>query len=624
LLGIETGGSHTSVMLADGEGRTLATFTLGPANLRLISDPDLRRLLREIHVQTGRVDTIGAGVAGLRNERDCARFLRIARGIWPFTPVVVSHDLESAMMTAGPLPQDVKARVLLLSGTGSCAWGRRREGRAVRIGGRGHILGDQGSATDIALSALRRIVYEHDVVGKLPRLGEALLRTTQLNDPDDLIPWTLEATKDELARLAMTVFEEERRGDAIAREIFHGAVEKLTDMALHCAGQLLLRRGRVQFVLAGGVLLKQPAFAAAVRRRIRARWRQAEIVSLRGDSVKGAVEMARALWANVEGQTLNIEHRTLNIEHRTLNIEHPSKHTGVSMFDVERSMFNVQGSPVSVESLARSPTEQRNPRSMKLDTMPLARAVELMLREDATVPRAILCRKSDFVWLLRKVIAAFKGGGRLFYVGAGTSGRLGILDASECPPTFRVSSEQVQGIIAGGRPAIWSAVEGAEDDYEGGVVAARHRGVRSGDVVLGIAASGRTPFVWGALHEARRHGAVTALLCFNPNLEVAKAHRPDKLIVINTGPEVLTGSTRLKAGTATKLVLNMITTLSMVHTGKVLSNLMIDLNPSNVKLRDRAVRLVCQLTGCDKAAARAALEASDWVVKRARTRIASH
>jgi N-acetylmuramic acid 6-phosphate etherase len=181
----------------------------------------------------------------------------------------------------------------------------------------------------------------------------------------------------------------------------------------------------------------------------------------------------------------------------------------------------------------------------------------------------------------------------------------------------------VQGIIAGGRSAIWGAVEGAEDEYEGGVVAARHRGVRRGDVVLGIAASGRTPFVWGALHEAKHCGALTALLCFNPKLEVARAHRPDKMILINTGPEVLTGSTRLKAGTATKLVLNLITTLAMVHTGKVLSNLMVDLNPSNVKLRDRAVRLVCQLTGCDKATARAALEASDWVVKKARKLAAS-
>ncbi|MCE9519076.1 MAG: N-acetylmuramic acid 6-phosphate etherase, partial [Verrucomicrobia bacterium] len=505
-------------------------------------------------------------------------------------------------MTAGPLRDEMKARVLLLSGTGSCAWGKRRDGRAVRFGGRGHILGDQGSACDIALAALRRIVYQHDVIGKFPRLGEAVLRAVQLNDPDDLIPWTLEATKDELARLAVTIFQEERRGDAIAREVVRSAVEKLADMALHCAAHLLPRRGKVQFVLAGGVLLQQRAFAAAVRRRIHAHWQYAEIVSLRGDSVKGAVEMARALGANVQ--------------HRT------KKHDAF-LFDAESSRFDVRSSPVSMELLALSPTEQRNPKSMNLDTLSLTAAVELMLREDATVPRAILREKNDLVWLLRKVIAAFKTGGRLFYVGAGTSGRLGILDASECPPTFRTSPEQVQGIIAGGRRAIWNAVEGAEDEYEGGAVATRHRGVRKGDVVLGIAASGRTPFVWGALHEAKRQGAVTALLSFNPKLEVARTLRPHKMILINTGSEVLTGSTRLKAGTATKLVLNMLTTLAMVHTGKVLSNLMVDLHPSNAKLRDRAVRLVCELKGCDCATARAALEAADWDVKQAGTRLSS-
>ncbi len=293
LLGLETGASHTSVMVADGQGRILEAFTLGPANLRLISESELKALLQGIHSRTGTVDAIGAGVAGLRNERDRARFLRVARQVWAHTPIVVSHDLEPAIMSAGPLPDPVKARVLLLSGTGSCAWGRRRDGRSVRFGGRGHILGDQGSACDIALAALRRIVYQHDVMGKFPRLGEAVLRAAQLNEPEDLIPWTLEATKDELGRLAVTIFREERRGDPIAREVVRGAVEKLADMALHCAAHLLPRRGWVQFVFAGGVLLKQPAFAAAVRRRIHAHWQHAKVMSLRGASVKGAVEMAK-------------------------------------------------------------------------------------------------------------------------------------------------------------------------------------------------------------------------------------------------------------------------------------------------------------------------------------------
>jgi N-acetylmuramic acid 6-phosphate etherase len=173
----------------------------------------------------------------------------------------------------------------------------------------------------------------------------------------------------------------------------------------------------------------------------------------------------------------------------------------------------------------------------------------------------------------------------------------------------------VQGIIAGGQTAIWKAVEGAEDDAIAGEEAMRFNDVSARDVVVGIAASGRTPFVWGALLEAKRRGAKTVLLCFNPHLKFVTGDRPHLIIAPNVGPEVLTGSTRLKAGTATKLVLNILTTLAMVRIGKVKSNLMIDMNPSNVKLRDRAVRIVQELTSVNAAVAQAALEKSRWVVK---------
>jgi N-acetylmuramic acid 6-phosphate etherase len=224
-------------------------------------------------------------------------------------------------------------------------------------------------------------------------------------------------------------------------------------------------------------------------------------------------------------------------------------------------------------------------------------------------------------------VKAFQSGGRLFYVGAGTSGRLGVLDASEIPPTFRAPREQVQGIIAGGRQALWSAVEGAEDDVQAGVLAIRNRAVISKDVVIGIAASGRTPFVWGALHEGNKRGAFTVLLCFNPAMRPAvkkikdKTWKPQVMITPDAGPEVLTGSTRLKSGTATKLILNMITTLAMTKVGKVIGNLMVDLNPSNVKLRDRAVRIISELTGVSHEAAREALTDSGWVVKTAYLRL---
>ena len=190
-----------------------------------------------------------------------------------------------------------------------------------------------------------------------------------------------------------------------------------------------------------------------------------------------------------------------------------------------------------------------------------------------------------------------------------------MLDASECPPTFRADPEQVQGIIAGGRKALWSAVEGAEDDAAAGRAAAIHRNVGSEDVVIGISASGQAPFIWGCLHEAKQRGATTVLLTCHPGY--LDHPLPGKVIAADTGPEILTGSTRLKAGTATKMILNLITTLAMTHSGKVMSNLMIDLNPSNTKLRARAVGIVSALTGCDEKAAKAEFEEIGWIVREA-------
>jgi N-acetylmuramic acid 6-phosphate etherase len=248
-------------------------------------------------------------------------------------------------------------------------------------------------------------------------------------------------------------------------------------------------------------------------------------------------------------------------------------------------------------------------------------AVDLMLSEDRQIPEALAAARGPIARAVSLVARAFRRGGRLFYVGAGTSGRLGVLDASECPPTFRTPPGQVQGIIAGGPSALWSAVEGAEDDAAAGSRAVASRGVRSSDVVVGIAASGRTPFVWGALHEGKRRGAATVLVCFNPSLAVPRGNRPTLLIAPDVGPEVLTGSTRLKAGTATKLVLNILTTLAMVQIGKVRSNLMIDVNASNAKLRDRAVRILRDLTGADEVRARRALERAGWAIPDAYRRL---
>jgi N-acetylmuramic acid 6-phosphate etherase len=269
----------------------------------------------------------------------------------------------------------------------------------------------------------------------------------------------------------------------------------------------------------------------------------------------------------------------------------------------------------TVRSVRLPPTEGRHPRSINLDKLPLAKAISLMLSEDARIPAKVLKERHAIEAAVQTIVRALRRRGRLFYVGAGTSGRLGVLDASECPATFRTPPHMVQGIIAGGKKALWKAVEGAEDDIEAGARVAAERGIGRRDVVVGITASGTTPFVWGALREAKRRHATTILLCCNPFLEIPAALRPNIVLAPNLGPELLTGSTRLKAGTATKLILNIFTTLTMARLGKVKSNLMVDVQAANRKLRDRAGRIVQELTRADYPTAQVALERSGWVIK---------
>ena len=231
-------------------------------------------------------------------------------------------------------------------------------------------------------------------------------------------------------------------------------------------------------------------------------------------------------------------------------------------------------------------TEKRNPRTMQLDTMSELEIVTTMNEEDARVPLAIAKKLPQIAQAAHWAAEAFEQGGRLFYMGAGTSGRLGVLDAAECPPTFGVAPGMVVGLIAGGEQAFLKAVEGAEDDRALGQSDLEAYGLNAKDVVIGIAASGRTPYVLGGLAYARSVGCRTAAIACNTGSEIGRA--ADLAIEVEVGPEVLTGSTRLKSGTAQKLILNMISTASMVRTGKVYQNLMVDVMQNNEKLHTRA------------------------------------
>ena len=585
-LGIECGATKTVALFETGANGEIQRGEFGPANLRLLDDAALQRRLGVIDKYFdkpgARLGGIAIAMAGARTEADRNRIRHAAGLIWPNVVCHATNDLEPALLAAPPPKSSAAAHILILSGTGSCCYARTAEGTTLRFGGWGHILGDRGSGYDIGLTALKAVIYAFDHDGKWPSLGSRFLSALLLNAPDDLIDWVKRAEKSQVAALAVEVFAAAARRDPIARAVLQKAAESLAEDGVDCAMRVVKKKVSVQFVLAGSVLVKQPAFAGEVRRQLLRHWPKSEVVTLQKEAVWGALELARG-----------------------------------AAIDFSAKVVEKKPEGILPRLTALSPTEQRNPRSMNLHELSMEKAIALMIDEETSIGPALRKVRPEIEQALNLIVASFRRGGRLFYVGAGTSGRLGVLDASECPPTFRVSPEQVQGIIAGGQTALWSAVEGMEDDPAAGAAAIDGRGVTKRDVVMGIAASGRTPFVWGALAEGRRRAAKTILLCFNPHLEIPAKARPDVLIAADVGPEVLTGSTRLKSGTATKIILNTLTTLAMAQTGKVLSNLMVDLNPSNEKLRERAVRIVREVTGADAEAALASLERNKWVVKAA-------
>ena len=643
-LGIEGGGTRTVALMADADGRVLHRIEAGPGNLRLLNDAELLRLFRSIAAALPKPDAAGIGLAGARTESDRKRIRAAAEKVWRGVPCVATNDLETALAAGACASARAQggqnATVLVLSGTGSCCYGRNAGGKTAKVGGWGHVLGDRGSGYEIGLRALKAVALEQDRKGGWPKLGARILARLQLNEPEELIAWAQAAGKAEIAGLSAEVFAAWKIGDRSASEIITGAKDSLVADAIACVRQLASPKTSAHFILAGGVLLKQPAFAKQVRDSLRKHWPGAVVSSSEREGAWGGIVLARSALSSLnssapKGQQDISPRQTSGasaalgksaklffpLSSRSTSGRRGPGRGGSAGKSWSGASAQSPGTESPAEPATNSPTEQRNPRSMNLDKLPLRAAIELMLSEDAKIPKAILAERGKIERVVRMIAQAFRHGGRLFYVGAGTSGRLGVLDASECPPTFRAEPEMVQGIIAGGAEALWRAVEGAEDDPAAGARAVQFRGVGRRDVVVGIAASGRTPFVWGALAEAKRRGAKTALLSFNPFLKIPRGEHPDAVIAPNVGPEILTGSTRLKAGTATKLILNIFTTLAMARIGKVMGNLMVDLKPSNSKLRDRAVRIVRELKGVDEAAARAALEKSGWVIRKACARL---
>jgi len=583
ILGVEGAGTKTAWVLVEAvtsdddagtEFRILDQGKLSPSNLRLTSPERLREIFAELPKQ---VDRAGVFLAGCGTEEDRRSLALICRDIWPNAKIVTGSDRDSGLAAA----LDHGDGIVVNAGSGSSVTGRRGD-RIERAGGWGHILGDTGGGYFLSIEALRLILREYDLHRGEMQFTAKILHALSLNNLDELVRWAQTADKMEIAMLAPVVFEAAAGGDARVNEIVEEGARVLCEYTEAVASRLHLLAPKI--ALTGGLFHRDSIYTHAFRRRLKKNLPDARVTVAERSPELGAAWLAAEKDDHVAFQSKLRE----------------------------------------IEDLAAALTEQRNPRSENLEKMSARQLAELFVEEEKFVEDALRGATAGLARAIEIVTESLRNGGRLFYVGAGSSGRIGVLDASEIPPTFGASPDLVQGIIAGGTTALYRSVEGAEDEEGAGASAMRERGIKNGDVVIGITASGRTPFVLGALAHAKSLGAKTILLTCNPGC----SHRPvagqsdgpqgcgysniDLVIALAVGPEILTGSTRLKAGTATKAALNIISTGAMVALGKVRGNLMIDLHTTSAKLRDRAVRVVVDLAQCDYESARRQLEAADW------------
>jgi N-acetylmuramic acid 6-phosphate etherase len=565
ILGVEGGGTKTSWVLVERAVSDLCVLDQGklpPANFRLAAPDELRTMFRELPQEINRA---GVFLAGCGTEEDRQSLTRLCAEIWPNAKVVVGSDRDSGLAAALGHGDGI----VVNAGSGSSITGRRDK-RIENAGGWGHILGDVGGGYYLSLQALRLILREYDLHRGEVQFTTKILRALSLNNLDELVRWAQTADKMEVAMLAPVVFEAAAGGDARVMEIIEEGARVLCEYTEAVAGRLHVLAPKV--VLLGGLFQRDSIYNHAFRRRLKKVLPDARVSNSERAPEFGAAWLAAELpsWPEIQAGP----------------------------------------APAKIDDLAAALTEQRNPRSENLEKLNAEDLVKLFIDEEKFVDEALRAAASDLTLAVEMVAESMRKGGRLFYVGAGTSGRLGVLDASEIPPTFGARADLVQGIIAGGATALHRSVEGAEDETSNGALAIDRRGIKDVDVVIGITASGRTPFVLGALVRAKSLGAKAVLLSCNPARE--KNVNVDLAIDLAVGPEILTGSTRLKAGTATKVALNIVSTGAMVALGKVRGNLMIDLNTTSAKLRDRATRMVAELTECDYESARAQLEQSHW------------
>ncbi len=572
VLGIEGGGTKTEWVLFDGD-TLIRNGILPGSNFQLTSRA---RLAEIFSVLPHDVSHVGLYLAGAGSPDDRRQLEAFAAQEWPGARISVGSDRESAMAIAFA----DRDGIAVIAGTGAAVQGRCA-GRTERAGGWGHVLGDRGGGYDLARQGLRLVLTRYDLEQTVAPLAARILQDLGLNSLQELGVWAMSADKMSVARLAPAVFAAARKGDSEMLDVLQSGASILADFTRAVAERLDFPAPDVRLV--GGLFVHHPDYVSLFTYRLSVLLPGAKVSVGQESGAIGAAELALRESGKSTGTWPSIGSELL-------------------------------ARPGDTAQLAAATTEQVNPRSEHLDTMSNREIVDLFIDEEIHVAEAMAACRQPLTAAVDIICAAMQNGGRLFYLGAGTSGRLGVLDASEIPPTFGAPPEWVQGIIAGGVGALHRAVEGAEDQPEAGAIAVVERGLTMTDVICGLTASGRTPFVIGGLVRAREIGARTILVTCNPAR--MRSETPwDVEIDFPTGPELVTGSTRLKAGTATKLALNLFSTAAMVRLGRVRGNRMIDVGISNEKLRDRGARLVMEALGISHADAWTKLAAAGWNVR---------
>lgn len=568
-LAIEAGATHSLAAFYDEETTQVAAAEGGPCNPTAYGwDASIRVLVNLAHelLPAERADVILlAGIAGAVNDkarREAASRLCMALNL---REARVTEDLYPILYAnAGSGPA-----LLAIGGTGSNAIGCNAHGEWAQVGGRGHVFGDEGSAYAIGVAALRAVAEAEDDLGPETALTQALVRATGGEHPSDLIAWAGAATKRDLAHLTYTVLEAADAGDAVAAACVENQAALLVRQVAALARKLCITSDAPVYGH-GGLFEKCSRYRMAF------------------DAVLRTHPFLHLASPRRRGPEAVLELRHLHQPSSWLAIHHAA------------------ASLARLEEL--SPTEQAATETRPLDELSAHEMTTAMAQAGMDSATAVLRAVDALAPLVEAAGACLRKGGRIHYVGAGTSGRLGVLDAAECPPTFGVEPSRVSSLIAGGAAALTNSIEGAEDDSDAGGRDILESGLRPQDLVIGIAASGNTPYVAGALARAEALGATTALITSNPAATTRAQHR----VNLDTGPELVSGSTRLKAGTAAKIALNIISTGAMALAGFVHQGRMIGMRPVNQKLKIRAARIVAELAPCPLDAATELLAATNY------------